>query len=240
MFVEHDFYIGFRDINSRKELTNSSMLAALEDTAGEHSFKANNSLSDEHSWVLLNWKVRILKRPQYHETLTIKTWSRCIDKFYAFRDFQVYNQEQDLVCIATSKWIYFDLKKGKIIKVPPEVGNAYQTEHVSVFPEEENQFLKLKLPETYEKSMEFKITRNMIDTNHHLHNIYYLDIAKEIIPEEYISNQEFDNFEVIYKKEIKYGDTIKVFYTKEKEKHIVTIKNNDETETHAIIILEEL
>ena len=38
-------------------------------------------------------------------------------------------------------------------------------------------------------------------------------------------------------KEVKYEDTVKVFYSYENDKHIVTIKNNEETELHAIIVM---
>ena len=77
----------------------------------------------------------------------------------------------------------------------------------------------------------------MIDTNNHLHNIYYLDIAKEALPEEIYMNNKFNNFEIMYKKEIKCGETVKAFYSYEDAKHIITVKSNSETELHAMIIL---
>lgn len=239
MKVEHKFFIGFRDISHLNELTNTAMLAYLENMGGIHSDLVGNGLNSGNTctWVLLAWKVRMLKRPKFGDTIKIETWSREMEKFYAYRDYKVYNEAGDLICIATSKWVYIDVEKGRIIKVSDEVQELYQNEKVYAFSEEESKFSKLVEPKNNTSSIEFKITRNMIDTNEHLHNIYYLDIAKEVLPEKVYLNNEFNDFEVMYKKEVKCGEIVKAFYSLENGKHIITIKNNDETELHAIIVL---
>ncbi len=238
MFIEQEYYIGYRDVNFSKELTNTSLLSFLENTAGKHSSKVGNCFPEAHTWMLLSWKVKILKRPKFNEIIRVKTWSRQIEKFYAFRDFEVYDENNEIIIIASSKWIYLDFKKGKIVKVPQEVADSYDSENICVFEEENKEFQKLKEPEYYQKSINFNITRNMIDTNRHLHNIYYLDIVKEVLPEKIYLGKEFSNFEIMYKKEIKYGETPKAFYSQIENKHIVTIKNCDESEVHAIIVME--
>lgn len=239
MKVEHKFFIGFRDISHLNELTNTAMLAYLENMGGIHSDLVGNGLNSKNTctWVLLSWKVKILKRPKFGDTIKIVTWSREMEKFYAYRDYKVYNEEGELICIATSKWVYIDIEKGKIIKVSEEVQELYQSEKIYAFSEEEIKFNKLIEPKQSLSSIEFKITRSMIDTNKHLHNIYYSDIAKEALPEEVYSQKEFNDFEIMYKKEVKYGETVKAFYSFENEKHIITIKNNDESELHAIIVM---
>lgn len=239
MKVEHEFFIGFRDVSHLNELTNTSMLAYLENMGGIHSDLIGNGLNSNNTctWVLLAWKVRILKRPKFGDTIKIVTWSREMEKFYAYRDYKVYDKQGELICIATSKWVYIDVEKGKIIKVSGEVQDLYQSEMIYAFSKEESTFSKLIEPQNNISSIEFKITRNMIDTNQHLHNIYYLDIAKEVLPEEVYLNKEFNDFEVMYKKEVKCGEIVKAFYSFENEKHVITIKNNDETELHAIIVM---
>lgn len=240
MFVEKDYYIGFRDVNSLQELTNTSLLANLENTSGIHSSKINNSINNENAWVLLAWKVRVLKRPFYGDTINVETWSRHMEKFYAFRDFKVYNNKKEVMVLAASKWAFIDLKKRKIVKIPEKLADSYQSEENSFAFEdlEDAKFGKLKEPDFYESSTEFKITRNMIDTNNHLHNIYYFDIAKEAIPEKLFENKEYNDFEIMYKKEIKCGQIVKALYTKLEKKHIVVIKNQEETDLHAIIMME--
>ena len=229
----------FVESELEKTLTNTSILSFLENNAGKHSSKiGKNLISENCTWMLLSWKVEIIKRPKFNDIIRVKTWSRKIEKFYAYRDFEVFNSQGELVAVASSKWVYIDIEKRKIIKVPQEVADSYDSENVFAFGEEESEFSKLKEPETYEKEIEFFITRNMIDTNKHLHNIYYLDIVKEVLPQELYEGHEFDYFEIMYKKEIKYGEIPKVFYVKQDNEHIVTIKSNDESEIHAIIMMK--
>ena len=78
----------------------------------------------------------------------------------------------------------------------------------------------------------------MIDINNHLHNIYYLDIAKEILPEEVGLYYEANEFEVMYKHEVKSDAIVKACYSEQEDCKYVTIKNEDETNVHAIIKLK--
>ena len=240
MFVEHKFYTGLSDVNINRELMNTSLLKHLEDIAGMHSEMAGSGYTDiqrtRKTWILLAWKVEVKKRPLMSDTLKVKTWSRCIEKIYAYRDFEVRDQYDELVAIASSKWLYVDIDIGKFIKIPEEVIESYKQEPIQVF--EEKDLGKLKEPTSIINKIDFKITRSMIDVNMHLHNTYYLDIAKEALPEELALNSEFNNFEVMYKKEVKLGETVKAIYTKEDDYHYVVIKSNDESTLHAIIKLK--
>lgn len=240
MFVEHDFFVGISHINTLRELTNTSLLSYLEDMGLIHSemvgYGISNIDENKKSWVLISWKIKVINRPKYSDNLTVKTWSREIEKIYAYRDFEVFNQKQELVAIATSKWIYLDIENKKITKITDEVVDAYKIEDKSVF--EEKELPKLLDPGIYLNKIEYKITKNMIDINKHLHNIYYMDLAKEVLPDEVSFSNEFNEFEVMYKHEIKLGDIVKVMYYKDTEYYTIVIKNESEDKIHAIIELK--
>ncbi len=128
MFVEHNFFVGARDINSLKELTNTSLLSYLEDIACIHSeiagYGITNMYEIKKTWILLSWKIKVIKRPKFADNLKVKTWSRLIDRFYAYRDFEVYNENNDIIAIATSKWVFIDIEKGKIIRISEKVARS--------------------------------------------------------------------------------------------------------------------
>lgn len=63
--------------------------------------------------------------------------------------------------------------------------------------------------------------------NNHMHNLSYLDMAYEILPDEIYKNKVFDNIRIVYKKEIVYGERVECYYKEEDNKYIITAKSND-------------
>ncbi len=239
---EHKFEIGFRDVGKSNELTNKGLLGFLEDIAGMHSnqvgFGLNNIDKTGLTWVLLNWKVRIFKRPLYGESIFIKTWARNSVKFYTFRDFEVYDNNNELVAIASSKWVLMDAKTMHLTKIPEEMIGKYKPELTCVF-EGEPEINKIDTPEEYANMLSYTIQRKDIDINRHVHNTYYLDFAYEVLPEDVYENSNLDCFEILYKKETKLGETIKCFYAKIEQSHYVVMKAQDETTIHCVIRFDE-
>ncbi len=234
MFVEHNFYVGFRDVDYKNNLKIKSILSYLEDVAGIHSNIAGFGLLDipriKKTWVLINWKVEFIRRPKYSENLRVKTWSNGVDKIYALRDFYVYDENNEVVVKATSKWILIDLETMGMTKPTDVIMDLYTTEPDKVFDDKPE---KLKEPESYINSVCVKITKDMIDANGHVHNINYIDFATQVMPLEVLENAK--KVDVLYKKEIRDVEEIKAFYGKEGENHFCVIKSKDENTVHAII-----
>lgn len=203
-----------------------------------HSNEAGYGLNDIEStgftWILLNWKVRVLKRPIYGEKILVKTWARKTEKFYTYRDYQVFDASNNLLAIATTKWILMNAKTMGIEKISDEVISKYFPENVSVF-DGEAEINKIADPKEYLSCMNYKVQRKDIDINNHMHNVYYLDLAYEALPDEVYENCRFNNFEIMYKKEIKLGEIVKCFYSHIDDTHYITIKSEDEKVLHSII-----
>lgn len=240
--LEHKFEIGFRDVGTSNMLTNQGLLGFLEDIAGMHSNLVgcglNNIDKTGLTWVLLNWKLRIFKRPLYGESVLVKTWARDTVKFYTFRDFEVYDEKNGLVAIATTKWVLMDAKTMSLTKISPELIAEYNPESIRVFGTEP-EIGKLDFPDSYSHMMPYTVQRKDIDINKHVHNTTYLDFAYEVLPEEVYENATFDSFEIMYKKETKLGETIKCFYSQIEDSHYIVMKTEDEKYVHCIIRLDE-
>ena len=98
-------------------------------------------------------------------------------------------------------------------------------------------FKKLQEPINFSNEYIYNTQRRDIDVNKHMHNLNYLDLAYETLPEEIYNNEEFNNIEIMYKKAIKLGDVSKCLYSFENSKHTVVIKSLDEKSLHCIINL---
>lgn len=242
MIVERKFEISFRDVGKSNKLTNKALLGFLEDVAGNHSTIAGYGLNDIEktgvTWVLLNWKVKIFNNPLYGETISIKTWARDTTKFYTYRDFEVYNKNSELIAIATSKWTLLDAKTMSLIKISDEVIAPYQIETKKVFCEEPEPN-KIMIPNEVSSISNYIVQRKDIDINGHVHNVTYMDIAYEVLPEEVYKTIDCNSFEIMYKKETKLGETVKCFYSKLDNTHYIVMKTEDEKAVHCIVKLVE-
>lgn len=230
MIFEHDYIVQIRDTSKKSEASNVALLGFLEDIAGAHSDKVGYGYYDipkKHlTWLLLDWKLQVIKRPHYADKIHVKTWSRYIERCYAYRDFEIYDKDGKLLAIATSKWVLIDSLKGRVIKVEDEVANAYESEtEKSVF--NLKTLDKIKEPETFESKFEYTVARRDIDLYNHMHNLYYLQIAYEALPEKVYESESLDNVRIHYKKETKLGDKLTCYYSFENGKHIVTMKVHD-------------
>lgn len=241
MIYKENFKIGLKDVYRGNNVSNTAILEYMENIAAYHSDSVGygiNTLDETSvSWILLDWKIEVKKRPKYGQTLKINTWSRKIIKYYAYRDFEIYDDQNNLCVIATSKWLLINNKTGKIEKIESKMADKYESETENcVFPEEEIE--QLTLPEVYTNSIIYETKRKDIDIIGHMHNIYYLDLAYEAMPEEIYNKITFNKIRIMYKKEIKLGDTVKCSYAFEDNKHIVAIQSQDEKILHAIIELQ--
>lgn len=186
---EHTFDFSIRDINEKTELTNKAILGFFEDIGGYQSDLVGYGLKDiektKLSWVLLHWKIKVLKRIKYGDSIHVKTWSRGSIRACCFRDYEIYNKNNELCVIATSKWALIHLEKG-LMRVSTELVEKYQTENKKVF--EAFNFEKLQEPKNSTLTFTYKVQRKDIDINKHMHNLCYLDLAYEALP------QQIDSF----------------------------------------------
>lgn len=81
--------------------------------------------------------------------------------------------------------------------------------------------------EDYIFKKDYYIQRRDIDINEHMHNLSYLDMAYEILPDEVYKNKVFHNVRIEYKKEIVYGEKVECYYLEQDNKYVVTAKSND-------------
>ena len=76
-----------------------------------------------------------------------------------------------------------------------------------------------------------------IDVNNHMHNLNYMDLANEALPDDVYKQGQLNNVRITYKREIKVGEVVKCKYSYVNGKHIVIVKNNDQSVLHALIEL---
>lgn len=244
MILKEEFKIQLKDIGKDNYIKNIGILEIFENIGTHHSDIAghgpNSIKTTGVSWVLLDWKLKVIKRPKYGDTLNVNTWARTIGgeikKTYTYRDFEVYDNQNNLCIIGTSKWVLVNIETGRIAKIEENVIKKYNLEDKNVFDEDELE--KISIPDECDSEIEYKVSRRDIDMNGHMHNLYYLYLAYEALPEEVYEKRPFNNVRIQYKREIKINEVVKCKYTFKNEEHIISIVDKEDTKVHAIIILK--
>ena len=233
MSFKKEYEVRLEDLGKGNLATDIAILKMLEEIAEQNSFEVGYGLENlaetNAAWLLLDWQVEIIKRPKYKEKITVETWSRKMERCYGFRDFEIYNQQNELIVKGTSKWVLVDIEKRRPIRIDEEVNKKYAVYNDKGYNVFENEIEKIE--ELKEEELNFvkkyEIQRRDIDVNRHMNNIAYLEVAYEILPDEVYTENTFKNIRITYKKELKYGEIVDCYYTNKNDKHIITFKSDE-------------
>ena len=236
MIFEYKYRVGIEDVDRDNVITSKAILKMFEDMACFHAASLGHDpisvVEMGFAWVLANWQIKILKRAYYGEILNVKTWPKKFEKITTLRDYEIIDENGEVVAIGTSRWFIIDIKTRRPMRISEEYARPYLplTEEDAI-----EKMDKIEEPEKYEYRKEYVVCRRDIDSNKHMHNINYLDVALEIISEEIFENNKFDNISIEYKKELMYKDKVDCYYGQKDGKNIITMKTDDKV--HAIISL---
>ncbi len=239
-FLDNECRVLASDVNSDMKITNIAILGMMEDVGSLHADSAGNgyvNISEHHlSWIIMQWKVRIYRRPAYGEKLVARTWVSGDKRVYAFRQYEFFDEKGETVIAASSKWVLNNTETG-VIRIPKKVMDDYGVVEKTVF-DEGNEMERISEPEEYSHIYDYIVPCTWIDVNGHMNNKFYIDVAYQALPIDVYMSGTFDSFEVMYKRECKLGDKLKCYYHFDGEKHIVSIKNEDSGLLNAIVRLK--
>ena len=241
--IEENYRTSFTHCGINGVLTNKSYLLLMENIAGIHSnyfhFTFSDLAKDNLTWVILNWKLKVIKRLGPDQNIRIQTWGRFFNRVFVIRDFKIYDEQNDLCAVASSKWCLVNFKTGKIAPMPKNIDQIYgKFNPESVFNIED--LPRIIIPNNNPISNDtYKIRRFDLDNNKHVHNLNYINFAYEVLPEDVFLGYEYNNLEIIFKKEIRYGETINSFIHNNENNngYTIEIKSLDEKVTHSIVKL---
>lgn len=127
---EKTFTVEYNNSGLKEILTNKGFLFMFEQIANAHSAYTKfsfNDLIDKHlSWILLNWKLKVISRPIRNSKVTIKTWISYYNHIFTLREYAMYDDQNNLCAIAESKFCLIDLTKSKIARLPENLGTIYR------------------------------------------------------------------------------------------------------------------
>lgn len=153
------------------------------------------------AWVLSAWQVEVLRYPEIAEAVSVHTWATNFKSMLGERNFCMKDQAGGRIACANSVWVYMDLEKGRPTRPPEEEISRYGTGE----PLDMGQVSrKIMLPDRMEAKAPFAVKRYHIDTNEHVNNCQYVQMAMELMEDETVVH----HLRAEYKKSAVCGDMI--------------------------------
>ena len=181
----------------------------------------------KRAWILNSWQVYIKRRPEVGEKIEISTWATGFKGVFGPRDFRMKTAEgEELVC-AHSLWVYVDTETGRPVKPGENEIAAYVVEEPL---EVASVSRKIKLPENASWVDTFQVYKYHIDTNNHVNNSKYIELACEALPVDF----RVTGLRVEYRKAAVYGDKI-VLKRAIEENRMIAVLCDEEDNPYAIV-----
>ena len=173
--------IRFSEVDHTRRITLPGIINYFQDCSTFHSESLGVGLSycakRRKVWILSAWQVEVERYPVMGEPVKISTWATKFDGLLGLRNFCMEDEGQKMAAWANSVWVYMDVEKGR-----PARPDRREIELYGTFP----------------------VRKYHIDTNEHVNNCQYVQMAQEALKEP----MDVRKLRVEYKKSAVYGDII--------------------------------
>ena len=153
------------------------------------------------AWILSYWQIVIERLPALGERITAGTFATEFKGLYGNRNFVLDDARGNRLAYANSVWVFMDMEKGRPARPEPEDVLPYGSEPALEMEYEDR---KIRLPENLEEKPSFPVRKYHIDTNEHVNNCQYVQMAMEYIEH----TGDIRQVRVEYKNSAVYGDII--------------------------------
>jgi acyl-ACP thioesterase len=185
-----------------------ALLNFLQDAAGDHAAHLGWSVTDllkkNMTWVLSRYHVRVDRFPGWGETLTVLTWPSGRHGAFALRDFEVSDGAGNTVLAGTTSWMILDLGRKRPLKIDDILPANVLVDRRALADE----FAALPVLDRPERELAFRVETGHLDLNRHVNNSVYIQWALEAAPDDVLMRRRPVEFEVAYRAEAFYGDTV--------------------------------
>lgn len=155
----------------------------------------------KRAWILSSWQIEVKRRPGLSEAIRVGTWATGFTGLYGYRNFVMEDSDGERTAYANSIWVLMDLESGRPVKPEGEDVDGYE-----VLPAIEMETVprKIRISADWKELPSFPVRKYHIDTNSHVNNCQYIQMALEALQTE----QNISKIRVEYKNAAVYGDII--------------------------------
>lgn len=176
--------IRYSEVDSDGRLTLSSLINYFQDCSSFQSEDLGvglDFLAGRHRvWVLNSWQIVVDRFPKQGETVKTGTQPYEMKGFLGLRNFAMLSGDGTYLAKANSVWSLLDTDTGRPAGMLPEILERYE---IGERLDMEYAPRKIMIPEGGEDGEGIVIRKHHLDTNHHVNNGQYVNLAMDALPE---------------------------------------------------------
>lgn len=201
--------VRYSEVDQKGNLTIVSLINYLQDCC---SFQAEDLgvgldyLRDRQlGWYITYWEIKIHSLPKMGEHIKISTWPVFFKGMFGRRNFTLESSEDETMgkeyVRADSFWVLMDIANGRPARLTEDISGSYEID-----PPLDGQWRgrKIKPFLDFEEIKTMEVLPVHLDTNYHMNNAYYIEIARDVLPPE----RKIYGIRCEYKKPALLGDKI--------------------------------
>ncbi len=226
--------VSYADIDQDRNLSLTGAMRLMQESAILHSDLSGYSIMDVERtgvvWMLIQWRVKLYDKVSWNTLVDVETWPQTMERLTSNRCFRIRRNSGEVVAAAESGWVLVSTETGKVMRIPPEVTEAYKLVPDGVFEDACE-----KLPQkTGEEVYSFCVPRRDLDTNFHVNNLVYLDYALEALPND-LDIQDFSEVIVRYHRQLLLGDEVHCYLLQSEDGYLIQICGDDPRHVHCTV-----
>ena len=186
-----------------------SVFNYLQDIASSHAFLmgvAVDRLQEQNlTWVLSRMHIRMESYPFWMRRIRIDTWPAVKDKYYAVRDFRLFDEKNREIGLASSSWMMINTVTRRSVALP---GYMDKFQNAELGRAMNDGFKKLPEIDNMENEKNFNVRLSDLDMNRHVNSVHYLSWALDTVPPQIWMDYRLTDVEINYRNECHYGDRV--------------------------------
>lgn len=182
--------IRYSEVGSEGQLTMAALVNYFQDCSTFQSEDAGvglDYLRESHLvWVLCSWQIVVERYPKLGERVIVGTQPYGLKGFLGYRNFAMLDEQGYYIAKANSLWSLLDTRTGKPTAIPKVMLERY-----TLLPRLEMDYAarKIAVPEGGIRQEALTVKKHHLDTNHHVNNQQFLDMAMDFLPEGFCIEQ---------------------------------------------------
>jgi acyl-ACP thioesterase len=222
---KEEYVVRSYEVDIRRRVKPNIIFSYLLDSAWNHALSSEFNYDDlsnrDQLWALAKFLMVIDQSPEWNDRITVETWGKDIDRFYALRDFSIYSSAGKKLVAATSAWLILDQKTYR-----PQKLDRLRANFPFQFGRHELDVKLEKIPALIQQKESSRIVVRFtdIDVNKHVNASKYMQWIMDSYPVEVLEAKDFRSFEINFITEAKLDDEIIVSVESTEKQDLCNIK----------------